>query len=470
MRTINKILLALLMLLNITYGKAQQLSQDPLYKLVFIDDFDSVALNTNKWFTEPGWWGPNGANNNTGAPWCNPQPWDIPYSKRPPEDVSNGNRTFDTTGSGFQTMISKRQIFNDSVTVFPPCPSTVCTNHNVTCDPWDTTRCTIFDSVMQFKYSTAMLKSRYSFTNGYFEIRYRLPDNYPASQYNAFGPNFWIWSASRNCSDSAAYSEIDFFEQEGQQWKMGASIHYKQWEPSWVNPNPTPSAKCKNQNILASDTVFWHATGNPPNQYAPYAPKMFGPYAGGIWHTVGCEWTPDYTDFYYDTNDTIRRYSNTLLPIRNLYNMSILIGTSMMPPDNYCIPYISGQSPTSIRYDIDYVKVYQINQVNNCPATSGSFPSFTTNNYTSKLYKNLTVGGGGTAILNSGLYHLAGQDYVLLQDGFEASGSATVIISTTKCQPRQGTTYNLTDPNSNYEQRIINDMNTARQNNNGGDE
>ena len=89
-----------------------------------------------------------------------------------------------------------------------------------------------------------------------------------------------------------------------------------------------------------------------------------GGYNGGTWHTVGCEWTPAYTDFYYDSNDTIRRYSDTKLPIHNLDSMYMIIGLGM-PPDNYCIQYQQGYTPTKINYDIDYVRVYQINEVNN---------------------------------------------------------------------------------------------------------
>ena len=101
------------------------------------------------------------------------------------------------------------------------------------------------------------------------------------------------------------------------------------------------------------------------------------------------------------------------------------------------------------------MRVYQINQVCNCNITSGNFPSFITNDYSSILYRDLTVGGGGSAILNIGSFHLAGQDFVLLQSGFEASGSADVIVSTTPCQPDQtriadstSSTYQMLDKNT----------------------
>ena len=43
----------------------------------------------------------------------------------------------------------------------------------------------------------------------------------------------------------------------------------------------------------------------------------------------------------------------------------------------------------------------------------------------------------GSAVFNAGVHHLAAQDYVLLQEGFEVSGTGTVMISTKSCQPNQ---------------------------------
>ena len=58
---------------------SQTLANDPLYQLVFSDEFDSVALNTNKWaVTWP--WGPNIPNSNWDPYVCNGAGMDIAYN------------------------------------------------------------------------------------------------------------------------------------------------------------------------------------------------------------------------------------------------------------------------------------------------------------------------------------------------------------------------------------------------------
>jgi hypothetical protein len=84
--------------------------------------------------------------------------------------------------------------------------------------------------------------------------------------------------------------------------------------------------------------------------------------------------------------------------------------------------------------------------------------------YQSILYRDLTIGGpGDSAVFSSGTHHLAGQDFVLLQEGFEVSRTSTVIISTMKCQPDQTITYNINNPSGELDSRIINDIKRAKQ-------
>ena len=140
-----------------------------------------------------------------------------------------------------------------------------------------------------------------------------------------------------------------------------------------------------------------------------------------------------------------------------------LVIDNYMPAAQYCIPFNDTLTHVPFEYNIDYVRVYQIKQVDSCLTTSGNIPSFTTNDYNSILYRDLNIGGGGSAILNSGSFHLAGQDYVLLQSGFEASGTADVIISTTPCQSGQLMEY--IDSKSNYEppdSSVMSDMLKAK--------
>jgi hypothetical protein len=426
--------------------KAQQLSDDPLYVLKFLDHFDSTALRYQYWRT--GWyWGPNMPNSNMTKSCSNFQPDSIvdwAYNSQLPYDT---NRSFTNSGGlHYQRMFFNKENFNAPITVYhKPCNAPICSGHP--CD--NNLNICYYDSLEPFKYSGAMMLGRQKFKYGYIEMKYRLK-NIAASQYNAYGPNLWMWAGD---ADSAKYSEIDIFEQEGRNWTMDMNYHYRMFDPA-THPNPANPG----------DTVFWHGKGNNP-PYEPYTDRYTGPYNGGTWHTVGCEWTPDHIDSYYDSNDTIRRYSISKLPYLPHLTAMPLVIDCYMPAAQYCIPFRPGYTDPNFYYDIEYVKVYQINQVNNCSSTSGNFPSFTTNNYTSKLYRDLTVGGGGSAILNSGSFHLAGQDYVLLQSGFESSGTATVIISTTPCQWDQKVVYDNAR-SSDYEpieESTMKDMLKAKQ-------
>jgi hypothetical protein len=271
-----------------------------------------------------------------------------------------------------------------------------------------------------------MLMGKTRFKYGYIEMRYNLSYVLPSND-NAYGPNLWMWAADTD----AFYSEIDVFEQRGTDWRMEMNFHCRKKDPD-------------SSNVWA-DTVMWSALGDSMTLTTPY-PKIIGEsdqYIGGTWHTVGCEWTPDHIDNYYDSDDTIRRFSDVKLPIDNLTAMPLAIDL-YMPAVQYCIPFDTLLTYKPFFYEIDYVRVYQINQACGCDTTSGYFPSFPSNQYNSMLYRDLTIGGGGSAILNNGSYHLAGEDYVILQNGFEVSGTANVIISTPLCQPDQTMIVNTT--------------------------
>jgi len=423
---------------------AQQLSQDPLYILVFQDNFDHIDYG--KWRTS-WYWGNNMWNSNITIT-CDSSHFpgrvvDVAYNSQPPYDT---NRIIiDSAGINFERMIFDRQDFFGNIIVYhSPCPSIICENHECDTNSAGLTYC-YYDSLVPFKFCGAMLLGRNKFKYGYFEMRYKLIDLENAS-WNAYGPNFWMWSSD----SSAKYSEIDIFEQRGTDWRMGMNFHFRKTDPG-------------NSNEW-QDTVFWHGIGDSITLNTPYLSKIEGSlsYNGGVWHTIGCEWTPDHIDTYYDSDDTIRRFSILKLPVNRLIAMPMIIDL-YMPAAQYCIPFDSIRTVRPFHYDIDYVRVFQINQVSNCDTTSGIFSSFTPNDFVSKLYRDLTIGGGGSAILNSGSFHLAGQDFVLLQSGLEASGTADVIISTTPCQPDQiivtdssGSDYSMPDL------RVLRDLQKAK--------
>jgi len=394
---------------TVNTANGQTLANDPLYQLVFFDEFDSLALNTNKWDTK--WpWGPNIPNSNFDSNACAGS-MDIAYNYYPPFHSIDINRTYDTTGSGFHRMISKRE-------------NTPVTGQVYTYDVNGNYTGTIGKP---FKYTTAMLWSKKIFKFGYIELKYRLSNVSslpPNNIYNAYGPNLWMWRGLKDTA-FASYSEIDIFEQRGIDWNMGACVHYRRY------PNKDNSG-----NLIAPptgnpmDTLYFHANCCPsayPPQF-PYSRKYFGPFNGGAWHIVGCEWTPEYLDFYYDSQDTLQRFTDNKIKVSKLNPMPLIID-NYTPAFQYCIPFDTLLTTVPFNYDVDYIKVYQIKQ----DCSTKIFNGVSSSNYPSVLYKDVTL--NGTSVFNNGFHHICGQDFVTLNDGFEISGTnSTIIIDSKKCQ------------------------------------
>lgn len=215
----------------------------------------------------------------------------------------------------------------------------ICTGYNCDTNIWGLTYC-YYDSIIPFKFTGAMLLGKEKYKYGYIEMRYKLRYLLPHFS-NAYGPNLWMWASN----PSARYSEIDIFEQQGTTWRMAMNFHYRFKDPD-------------SSNVWA-DTVFWHGVGKQVSVSAPY-PSILDQslsYNGGDWHTVGCEWTPDHIDTYYDSDDTIRRFSVDKIPIDSLIPMPLIIDC-YMPAAQYCIPFDTTNTIVPFYYDIDYVRVY----------------------------------------------------------------------------------------------------------------
>lgn len=81
-------------------------------------------------------------------------------------------------------------------------------------------------------------------------------------------------------------------------------------------------------------------------------------------------------------------------------------------------------------YDIDYIKVFQ--QKQDC--NSLSLLNTNSSSYQSKVYQSVTLGGtGGSAFFNTGITHISGENFVLLNEGFEVGNITEVIIDNKKC-------------------------------------
>jgi beta-glucanase (GH16 family) len=396
------------------YKAQTNYTTDPLYDLVFVDEFDSLGLNTQKWNT--GWpWGTNLFNTNLNYGSCAgssnfPLGYiDVAFMK--PSALDTINRKFDTTGTGYMRLIHKREDYNGYVFAYD-------VNGNFT-----------GSTPTPFKFTAAMAMSKLKFKYGYIEMRYRLKNvpalsaSYPNGTNNAYGPNLWLWNSDSTCS----YSELDIFEQNGVDWRLGSNIHLKK------SPN-----KDNNGNLIAppsgiaSDTVFFHASsnatlGSPAAVYGAVPPSV--PLNNGVWHIATCEWTDEYTKFTFDGQPGKKIYRSDSIRVDQLTNMPLIIDC-YTPAFQYCIPYDSLKTDMPFYYDIDYIKVYQ--QKQDCNPLS----LLTTNStsYQSKVYQNVTLGGiGGNALFSSGNTHITGQDYVLLDEGFEVGNNTEVLIDNKKC-------------------------------------
>ena len=200
----------------------------------------------------------------------------------------------------------------------------------------------------------------------------------------------------------AYYSEIDIYETDGRTWQADANSHYSYDTEGWGSA---------------------HSWNN--NSTYPYNPQKSDPVLPHQWHTMSCEWTPDYADFYYD-NNFHRRFSDNRCQIDSLIEMMIIVDNTM-PALNYLIPYVENVTIQPVYYDIDYVRVYQIK------IDTIDYVSTSNSTFESKLYKSLITDNTINTHVNSSKQHLCATDYVILNPGFEYSANCGLIISCKKC-------------------------------------
>ncbi len=396
------VILIIMQVLTINKLKAQDLPKnDPLYELVFVDEFDSTTLDTIKWATRWPWSNANMKNSNFITRGSDTM--DVALLRHAP--FNQGNWEFDTIGSGFTRMIYKKE----------DCTGFLRKDWIGSLD----------DTLVDFKYSGAMLRSNELFKYGYFEYKFRIDnenhDLSDSSDYNAYGPNFWMFNSDDSVyTDNptrppANYCELDILELYGVDWSGDANIHYEK----------------HNTDI---DT-FFHAKGIPTIQdsiivgESPYS-AIYTQLFPHNWHIVSCEWTKEYADFYYDTPNFHRRYSDTLIKIDELIEMPVTID-NYMPAFQFWTDFNAINTKQPIFYDIDYVKIYQIKQ----EYSDTIYLNTNASDFQSKVYKSLTLGGsGGNATLDFDKHHLCAEEFVLLEEGTELSGTAELTIS---CRPYQ---------------------------------
>ena len=340
-------------------SKAQTaLSQDPIYHLAFSDDFNGTGPDTSSWWSE--YYGGWSCNQNDSI--YRYQNWyhhnnvgkeiDQDYSF-PNFNNTDNNLAYYTsgsgTGSGYISLTTRHHN--------PPISEPI----HVFKSPYPPYNDTVFLKNVPFKFTTASLFGRYKFKYGYVEMSFRTSP-FDTLKYNAYSPNFWMWGGD----STTAYSEIDISEMEGRQWTTAPEASFRHFPNIDANGNHIPPPG--GYGYGPQDTVKWEADDfwDYNKTYTPYQrhhTPVNTPFIPGNWHTIGCEWTPDYVDIYYYTvsSDTFQRFSVNKFPVNKLCAMPILIDNyTPALRDSFIIPFDSVKTRMPFNYDIDYVHVYQV--------------------------------------------------------------------------------------------------------------
>jgi len=166
-------------ILFLAFPAARAVSQEqPGWKLVFHDEFDSAALNRDKWMDAYPW----------GRSIC-----------------STGELCYYSPGAnygfadGALTLYTRKESIRAKAIEYEADDKALCDNR---------------PNLRTFEYTSGMIYSKQEFLYGYFEIRFRV------SKGRGLWPAFWLYG-----SDS---DEIDVFELFGDELdKIGTNIHYQ---------------------------------------------------------------------------------------------------------------------------------------------------------------------------------------------------------------------------------------------------
>ncbi len=298
---------------------AQLPPEDKSYTLVFEDEFDSVAVDDNKWKPSMPW-------NQSGykdVSYCRNiengiiTPKKYGYRKRDWENIIT-----DTTGSGTITIVSKAERYKGEVWNWYPCEHDSCsigTGFHECANTHTPPKCWDVDSLW-FNYTTNQLISKKEFQYGYFEIRCRIPVPDTPKTNTGIGPNFWLWD-----KDSSITSEIDVFEFNGKTNHFISNVHY-----------------------IAESGEEHHGLKNHPD-YIVVDDSEF--------HTYAVHWTPRKIKFYFDDELFVktRKYAD------NMVSMPLIIDVNV-PLHTMCQLIDTVHTHLPHQYEIDYVRVYQLKE------------------------------------------------------------------------------------------------------------
>lgn len=276
------------------------------------------------------------------------------------------------------------------------------TDDSSNCERWDGTE-------YNFPYTTGALYSKNTIKYGYFEIRIRIPHNSgdPAIT-EGFGANFWTWPLTPYPTDSIGdvlWSEIDFFEIDAGENRYTCNAHY---------------LELLGLDGTAEDTLVYHMRSLEDT----YAGDFNLDFSSGQWIVLSGLWSPDQISFWIGDNHraTSGAYTQKYLP------QNLIINTNV-PAINHGYEDVPETSVFPYEYEIDYVRVYQLemdctNDLDVC--------SFWFGGYDNGLKKSITIGDGGCSNvqpIGTNLYFRA-TEHVELSGNFEVPLGSELTIET----------------------------------------
>jgi hypothetical protein len=390
--------------------KAQFPPSDSSWKLVFVDEFDTLfnynnkhTVDTSKW-TRQFPWGQNGDSIVCGCDAlgnnCHTLNGITYYTLW--DDTANYNMHIDTIGSGILNIIARENNYSAQVVHYPHCDSMQCDN-DTTCCPDSCISgggqpfCVITDTVV-FSHTTGMLFSKYKFRYGYYEMRFKLPEISDAGTNEGIATNWWMFGGSPWDTIPTPKSEIDMFEL----------------------LNSTPPRYTTNVHYQPTTNDSSHVSQGLPLPYP----------IDSAWHISALEWGPDRIDFYLD-GIRIRKYPNhpdSLVAMNMLFDLNV-------NPGNFCRT-ITDSTLFPRTFQVDYIKVYQLKL--DCDSAK-SICVYDPATYAFTIAKSLTLGGDSciSPIPTASNTTFRAVDFIRLNEGVSVDDNTEMLLDVVPCQPEQ---------------------------------
>lgn len=261
--------------------------------------------------------------------------------------------------------------------------------------------CVDWDSTTHKKQLTSgALFSKNTYKYGYFEVRCKLPNlKNSASTAKGFATAFWMWPLLDWTSNypTIEWSEIDIAEINNGFNLHSVNIHY--------------------EDLSLSDKWELRKAPDPHDKYLDFSK----------YHIFGCEWTPDYVNFYIDDiliRSSNIKYANNLIPMNILFTIH---APEFGDSNQFGTPYSPNtQFPYTVK--VDYIRIYDLKM--SCDEVINKTNlDFQTFNYSVK--KSITL--KSSTVPSNSQVTLRATDFVELQGNFEVPLGSEFTIVPTKC-------------------------------------